>query len=41
MLTGEFGVVYKALLGPKGAFSREVAVKTLKGWFKIELGIGN
>jgi hypothetical protein len=30
---GEFGVVYKAMLGPKGTFSREVAVKTLKGCF--------
>lgn len=28
---GEFGVVYKARFGPRGKFSRVVAVKTLKG----------
>ena len=28
---GEFGVVYKARLGPMGLSGREVAVKTLKG----------
>ena len=31
LLPGEFGVVYRARLGPKGVSSREVAVKTLKG----------
>ena len=29
--TGEFGVVYKAKLGPLGPNRRVVAVKTLKG----------
>ena len=28
--------MYKAMLGPKGTFSREVAVKTLKGWSRIK-----
>ena len=36
-ILGEFGVVYKAMLGPKGTFSREVAVKTLKGWSRINI----
>ena len=31
VLTGEFGIVYKARLGPQGTAGREVAVKTLKG----------
>ena len=30
---GEFGVVYKARLGPRGTFRAMVAVKTLKGFF--------
>ena len=29
--SGEFGIVYRAKLGPRGTFCREVAVKTLKG----------
>ena len=29
--TGEFGIVYRARLGPQGRAGREVAVKTLKG----------
>ena len=32
--SGEFGIVYRAKLGPKGTFCREVAVKTLKGLLK-------
>ena len=28
---GEFGIVYRAKLGPRGSFAYEVAVKTLKG----------
>ena len=31
LLAGEFGVVYRARLGPMGLSGREVAVKTLKG----------
>ena len=31
ILTGEFGVVYRARLGSKGMACQEVAVKTLKG----------
>ena len=33
-LSGEFGIVYKAKLGPTGRNSRDVAVKTLKGMRK-------
>ena len=33
--SGEFGIVYKArLASPHGRYSREVAVKTLKGKYK-------
>ena len=32
-IQGEFGIVYKARLGPRGTFSSQVAVKTLKGCF--------
>ena len=30
-IPGEFGIVYRARLGPRGRFSHVVAVKTLKG----------
>ena len=33
LLTGEFGVVYRARLGSKGISCQEVAVKTLKGFY--------
>ena len=31
LLTGEFGIVYRARLGSKGMTGQVVAVKTLKG----------
>ena len=31
-LAGEFGIVYRARFSPQGRPSREVAIKTLKGW---------
>ena len=38
VISGEFGVVYRARLGPRGRFSRVVAVKTLRGlWSKRKL----
>ena len=39
ILPGEFGIVYRARLGPQGRAGREVAVKTLKGCWIYEYSI--